>query len=261
MPIPKKVISFTNKLDNKMDTKETISKEIKTLCDEGVKIDQDLAEGRRKTDFLLEYQLWYTRALRVVNVLAPDRYEEFKSYYEIDKKRKKLIPSNYVIQDLLNGIILSDRIYPAFDAYKRVSRCFINQLAILRSMHERVDYILANIDDALLLRLQNAELKTAERLMKVNIRAAGALVGVIIETHLQKLIENHDITIRKQNPTINDLSEPLKNAGIFDIPTWRKITYLADIRNICSHKKDAEPTKEQVTELIDGANWLIKNIV
>ena len=259
MPIPKEVISFTNKLENKMDTKETISKEIKTLCNEGAKIAQDLAEGRGKTDFHLEYQLWYTRAIRVVNVLAPDRYEEFKSYYEIDKKRKRLVPSNYVIQDLLNGI--SGLGYSAFDAYQRVSRCFMNQLAILRSMHERVDYILANIDDALLLRLQNAELKTAERLMKVSIRAAGALVGVVIENHLQKLIENHGITIRKQNPTINDLSEPLKNAGVFDIPTWRKIAYLADIRNICSHKKDAEPTKEQVTELIDGANWLIKNIV
>ena len=65
--------------------------------------------------------------------------------------------------------------------------------------------------------------------------------------------------IKKKNPTINDLNEPLKNAGIFELATWRKIAYLADIRNNCAHKKDSEPTKEQVLELIEGANWLIKH--
>lgn len=242
-----------------MDTKETISRELEALYNEGAKIAQDLKKNQDKDgDFRFEYQRWYTRALRVVNVLAPDRYEEFKLYYEINPKRKYPTPSTYVIQDYLNGITLSNS---ESHSCNRVVLCFFNQLTIFRSMHERVDYILANIDVALLLRLQDAELKTAEQLMKVSVRAAGALVGVVIENHLQKLTENHGITIRKKNPAINDLSALLKDAGIFDQLTWRKIGYLADIRNICSHKKDAEPTKEQVIELIDGANWLIKNVV
>jgi hypothetical protein len=47
---------------------------------------------------------------------------------------------------------------------------------------------------------------------------------------------------------------------VIDTPVWRKISFLADLRNLCSHKKDAEPTKEQVEELIQGAEWLTKNV-
>lgn len=103
-------------------------------------------------------------------------------------------------------------------------------------------------------------METARNLVKVSLRAAGSLAGVVIENHLQKLAKNHAIKVRKKNPTISDLNDPLKNAEVFDTPTWRKVAYLADIRNMCSHKKDAEPTKDQVAELIDGANWLAKNL-
>ncbi len=120
--------------------------------------------------------------------------------------------------------------------------------------------VLSNIDGQLLSELQEAERETARQLLKVSVRAAGSLVGVVVESHLQKVVKAHGITMRKKHPTISDLNDPLKKEGVIDVPAWRKIAYLADIRNICSHKKDAEPTKEQVTELIDGANWLIKNV-
>ena len=65
-----------------MDTKEKISKEVKDLVEKGANIYTDLLNNKdKKIDFRFEYQRWYTRALRVVNVLAPDRYAEFKSYY------------------------------------------------------------------------------------------------------------------------------------------------------------------------------------
>ena len=242
-----------------MDTKGKISKEVTDLVEKGVNIYTNLLNNKdKKTDFQFEYQRWYTQALRVVNVLAPDRYAEFKSYYEIDPKRKSLNYGTYVIQDYLKGVI--PNIYSSFDSHAQALQCFSNQLTIFSSMLDLIDSLLANIDDQLLFGIQDTELRTAEQLMKVNIRAAGSLAGVVIESHLQKMVKNHGIVIRKKNPTINDLNERLKNDGIFDTPTWRKITYLADIRNTCSHKKDAEPKKEQVSELINGANWLIKNV-
>ena len=66
--------------------------------------------------------------------------------------------------------------------------------------------------------------------------------------------------IAKKNPTIADLNDPLKAASVIDTPAWRKISFLADLRNLCSHKKDAEPTKDQVEDLIQGAEWLTKNV-
>jgi hypothetical protein len=85
-------------------------------------------------------------------------------------------------------------------------------------------------------------------------------MGVVIEGHLQKVASSHGITVPKKNPTIAELNDPLKSAAVIDTPAWRKISFLADLRNLCSHKKEAEPTKMQVEELIQGAEWLMKNV-
>ncbi|ASF15676.1 hypothetical protein [Shewanella sp. FDAARGOS_354] len=165
----------------------------------------------------------------------------------------------YVIQDYLKGVAPGSYQLQNFDTRAQTVQNSVNQLTILHSLLGRIDSVLANIDTELLSEIQDAELETARQLSKISLRAAGSLVGVVIENHLQKLANNHGIKSRKKHPTISDLNDPLKNEGVFDTPTWRKVTYLADIRNICSHKKDIEPTKEQINELIEGANWLIKN--
>ena len=242
-----------------MDTKESISQEVESLYSEGLKISSELQDDNEKQIFAFDYQDWYTKALRVVDILANDRLQEFKGYYEIDPKRKSMGYGTYFIQDYLKGVAPAKHRLPGFDTRYQTAKNVINQLAIVKSLSGRVDSILANIDTELLAEIQDAELETARKLIKISLRAAGSLTGVIIENHLQKLAKKHDISLRKKNPTISDLNEPLKGAGVFDVPTWRKITYLADIRNICCHKKDIEPTKEQVIELIEGANWLIKN--
>jgi hypothetical protein len=86
------------------------------------------------------------------------------------------------------------------------------------------------------------------------------LAGVVLERHLQRAATNHGITIRKKAPTISDLNDPLKQAGAYDVPTWRKIQLLADIRNICSHEKGQDPTTEQIDELILGVNSIVKSV-
>ena len=225
-----------------MDSKANISNEVTALHNEGAHIAQSFQKDENQ-NFRYEYQRWYTRALRVVNVLAPDRYAEFKSFYEIDPKRKTLGYGTYVIQDYLRNVAPNRQTHPDFSVHEQVVLCFLNQLTIFRSLLDRTDSVLASIDGQLLSELQDAELETARQLININIRASGSLSGVVIENHLQKVAKNHGITIRKKNPTISDLNDPLKNEGVLDTPTWRKIAYLADIRNICSHKKDVEPTK------------------
>ena len=150
--------------------------------------------------------------------------------------------------------------HPDFDTRSQVFNCFLNQLAILNAIEVRVDSVLANIEAELYSELQDNEIAVAKLLLKINLRSAGALVGVLIEGHLQKVALVHGVKFTKKNPTIADMNDPLKAASVIDTPTWRKITFLADIRNICCHKKDSEPSKEQVEELIQGAEWLTKNV-
>lgn len=242
-----------------MSRKDLISQELNDLYYAGVETCKELNDGK-KDSFQIKYQSWYTKALRVVQHLASDRLIEFRSYYEIDPKRKTLGYGTYAIQDYFKGVAPSRVHYPNFDSAAQVVKAFVNQLTIFKSIIDRADSLLGNIEDELYAEIQDSEIVVAKQLLKVSPRAAGALMGVVIEGHLQKVALNHDLKIAKKNPTISDLNDPLKNAAVIDTPTWRKITYLADIRNICSHKKDEDPTKEQVQDLINGADWVIKNV-
>lgn len=146
------------------------------------------------------------------------------------------------------------------DPRDRALVLFFNQLTILKAVEERIDSVLSDIGGELYAELQNNEVTVARKLAKISLRAAGSLVGVVIEGHLQKVALAHGVKLLKKNPTIGDLNDPLKSASVIDAPTWRKISFLGDLRNICSHKKNSEPTKEQVEELIKGAEWLTKNV-
>ena len=242
-----------------MSKREGIHKELDALYEEGAKLAVAFQKKEEK-QFEYGYQRWYTKALKAVAVLAADRYAEFRSYYEVDPKRKSLGYGTYVIQDYLKGVAPGGYQHQGFDIHAQVLTCFFNQLTILQSIGERVDSVLANIEGELYAELQDSEVAVARQLAKVSLRAAGALIGVLIEGHLQKVALAHGVKLAKKNPTIADLNEPLKAASVIDTPAWRKISLLADLRNLCSHKKDAEPTKEQVEELIQGAEWLTKNV-
>ncbi|MFV1976840.1 MAG: hypothetical protein ACC651_13905, partial [Candidatus Scalindua sp.] len=136
----------------------------------------------------------------------------------------------------------------------------LNQMQIIASLSSRIDSVLQDVTGHLFAELQDSELTAAMKLKKVSARAAGALAGVVLERHLQRVAVNHGITLRKKSPTISNLNDPLKQKGVYDVPMWRKIQLLADIRNLCSHQKSVEPTGEQVDELIAGVNSVIKSV-
>jgi predicted transcriptional regulator len=91
-------------------------------------------------------------------------------------------------------------------------------------------------------------------------RAAGTIAGVVLEKHLSQVMHSHNLSLRKKHPTINDYNELLKSNQVLDIPTWRYIQRLGDLRNMCTHDKGREPINEEVTELINGVDKIIKTI-
>ena len=200
-----------------MTKREAIHKELDALYKEGVKLVVDFQKKEEK-QFQYDYQRWYTKALKAVASLAPDRHAEFRSYYEVDPKRKALGYGTYVVQDYLKGVAPNSYSHPDFDTRAQVVKCFFNQLTILNAIGERVDSVLANIEGELYAEIQDGEVAVARQLAKVSLRAAGALVGVLIEGHLQKVAQAHGLKIGKKNPTIADLNDPLKAASIIDTP-------------------------------------------
>ena len=208
-----------------------------------------------------EYQRWYTQSLPVVRQLLPDRYLEFQELYRVEAKRKELDPVTYAISDYLAGITVSRGDVAAFNSFGVFAQKFQSQVEILASALTRIDSILVNIKAVLQAELFDDELSVAsEQLKKSHFRAAGAIAGVVIERHLGQVAIAHTLTIRKETPTISDLNDALKTAGVFDVPEWRFIQRLGDIRNLCVHSKKREPTKDEVEDLIRGAEKVIKTI-
>ena len=241
--------------------KDIIKHELEELLKDGKSIIEKLKSKKdKKLSFHLSYQKWYSSTLKVIQILAPDRYIEFKSFYEIDSKRKSLGYGTYVIQDYLKGVAPGSYDLRHFDTVEQTIRNVYNQYAILQSLENRIDNKLNNIEATLLIDLQSDELEKAKELIKVNIRASGVIAGVVLEGYLKSVCLKHELKILKTKSTLARYNDLLKENEVYDLTIWRKISYLGDIRNLCAHKKERDPNKEEVIELIDGVNWATKNI-
>jgi hypothetical protein len=78
---------------------------------------------------------------------------------------------------------------------------------------------------------------------------------------LAKVCSSKSLTTRKKKPTLSDWNDILKDADVYDVSTWRGIQRFADIRNLCAHPGDRDPTKEEVDELIRGVERITKTIL
>lgn len=138
---------------------------------------------------------------------------------------------------------------------------FHPQLFILNSAVKVIDSRISDIEGVLQANLFESELEAAEELRKKkHLRAAGVLAGVTLEAHLEKVFTNHNLKTRKKSPTISDFNDGLKQAGVLDVPTWRLIQRLTDIRNLCAHPKDREPRDDEIQDIIIGTKKLIAEV-
>lgn len=247
-----------------MSKRDEVIAELDDLVDQTTDLIKAIAGDHQKSydRFAAPYQIWYTKALSVMNAFATDRLDEFRRYYDADPRRKRMDVETYVVQDFLSGIGLANSQSGnlPFDTLNITRIRVGSQASILAAVRARLPTVLADIEGALAASLEDSTIVAARQLSKVNLRASGALAGVVIEEHLQRVAVAHAIKVTKRAPTIADLNDPLKNGGVYDLAAWRRIQYLADLRNKCVHKKDAEPTALEVADLVNGAEWLVKNI-
>ncbi|MBI4292517.1 MAG: hypothetical protein HY661_13655 [Betaproteobacteria bacterium] len=205
------------------------------------------------------YETWYSEALRVVKQVLPDRIDDFVKQYK-NEKRKEIDFLTYSISDALLG--LTTRRYGEVVAEKASALPkFQVQLAILKSAQKRFDSALFDIQDVLQADIFDSELDAATSLTKNGfVRAGGAVAGVVLEKHLGHVCDQHGLKSKKSHPTIADYYQMLKEANVIDTAKWRFIQHLGDIRNLCDHGKDREPTKDEVLEMIVGVEKMVKTV-
>ena len=205
-----------------------------------------------KGNFNSTYQCWYTEASAVVRQLIPDRLDEFEQLYKDDGRRLKKNIATFTIQDWLNDI---------FGSVDMVLARLHIQLQILRAAQGRFESTLFDIRQMLQSDLFDSELDASRELVKHGfLRGAGAIAGVVLEKHLAQVAANHALKSRKKDPTISDFNDLLKKGDVVDLPTWRQVQRLSDIRNLCDHNKDRDPTKVEVEELINGVEKITKTL-
>jgi hypothetical protein len=210
--------------------------------------------------FSEKYQSWYFEAKMLIKQLLPDRLSDFVRYYEKPKPRKDITFENYRIEDYLQGLRVTRGAQIIVGPDAAIPH-FRQQLAILNSVKERFESSLFDIRQLVQADLFDSELDAAKELSKNKFtRAAGGLAGVVLERHLAQVCDNHSIKITKKAPGIADLNNALKETNIIDVPDWRFIQHLADIRNLCDHDKKSEPTAEQVDDLIAGVMKVTKTL-
>ncbi len=206
-------------------------------------------------EFFSDYQSWYSEAKVLIKQLLPERLEDFVRFYESPKNRKLITADNYTISDSLRGLSRGT-VGPSY-----ALSLFAQQFLILKGLEQRFKSSLFDIKLLVQADLFDSEIDSAKELLKHKFsRAAGALAGVVLEKHLAQVAGNHSLKISKKYPGLNDWNQLLKDNNIIETPKWRLISLLADIRNLCSHDKQTEPTMDQVQELIDGVSRVIKTV-
>jgi len=256
---------------------ESIKKEVQSLIAQGNhlylamiedvsglpdEIKKQLKESKIKLPtFVNEYDSWYSEVLVLIKQLLPDRLEDFKRQYK-DEKRKEISFLTYGISDYLYGLRTTRGWQKDVVADKSAAVGKMQvQNSILVAVEKRLDSSLFDIQEILQADIFDSELSAAQELAKKGfVRGGGAIAGVVLEKHLGHVCEIHGLKTRKKHPSIADFYQMLKENDIIDTPKWRFIQHLGDLRNLCDHSKDREPTKDDVLELVEGVQKVIKTV-
>jgi len=236
-----------------------VKAELDALIERGEHIAACEAEAVDKNlpyeSFIQDYQRWYTAALPVVDQVLPDRAVEFRELYEGRKDAPGRITVYIRTRDDRDAARYRSERYAAFD------RSIRQQVYMLQGAADRLDSHLADIRGVVEAEVFDSELhRAAELTKKGHLRPAGVVAGVVLESHLKEVCRIRGLTIRKKKPTINDLNETLRDAGAYDTPSWRRVQHLGDIRNICSHDDERDPTRQEVDDLVTGVQWAVKTL-
>lgn len=220
-------------------------------------------KGEKTSRFFSGYQKWFSEALEVVRQILPNRIIEFEILYSQDK-RKGLNNLTFGVQDWLLGRRSGVNRFTGekvFDDFAAAVMKFQSQVQILESAKARFKSTLFDIQQIVRADVFDSELDGAKELLKNGfLRGAGVMAGVVLEKHLAQVCVSHSIPIRSKQPTVATYNDALKNNNVIDIPKWRFIQRLGDLRNLCGHNKQREPKKEEVDELIEGVGKVTKTI-
>jgi len=242
-------------------TTQELKKALSALVQQGSDLFTVAAENPPDLATLnIAYESWYTPATAAIKAIAPDRLADFRSGYKLEK-RKTVEADTYTIDDYLHGLVVKRGGQEVFSGQTVFFTRLIRQVAILRSVADSAESILRDIRAVLQAELLDSDLAAARALVRAgHLRSAGVVCGVALEAHLGAITDRRQIRLKKKAPTISDYNDALRENSVIDIPMWRLIQRLADIRNLCCHRKERDPRRDEVDDLITGCAKVVREV-
>jgi hypothetical protein len=204
----------------------------------------DMTELRR------EYQKWYSQVRHIVSVHVPDRLEELEYLYSRSQ--------DYAGYGGIQSHLGSDGSYRPSWAFFRAD--LDQQQGILLSVPHIIELRALEVAALVTSHLVQGELNEGRLLLKHGfVRAAGAVAGVALESHL-KLLHNQSGLTYTDKDGIVPLASNLRRHNIITLGDEKQCIAMADTRNKCGHKKAEDPTEEEVEELITDVDRFTKRV-
>ena len=200
-------------------------------------------------DCIRKYQRFYSAGVHFVKEYIPEREEEFSECY----KAKSYTSTRGIMDYLqLRRPPYKPEIAPFIDQFRdrfeiqRSILCSVPSLVKIKEMRLR-EIISADFVDR---EIFEAEFLYQNR----HYRAAGALTGVALESHLKTLCDKYRLVYQKKD-TIEPLSQKLYESGKIDVSQLKNIQHLASIRDKCDHASEVE--QGEVKELIERVKRIL----
>ena len=276
------------------ETIQTIQQALDVLLEEGWTLFRGTiqgSEGAHTLSFInrhMPYQAWYTKALRIIRQLYPERADDFQAHYRELLALQRFTPSLpwyrkalHVMQRLTAGrsqdakdhaseghsrtrpvapetgrqTCLGMTITPNGEMIPSLRLTFLahfgQQLRILSAVRDGLAYVLADLHSTLYGDVANHVLAAVYRLVQQGHgRAAGTLAGVLLELHLAHVAAKYRVAMGAKAPDINMLNTALKRGGIYDGEIWHSIQRLGALRDDWVDAARRDPTVDELTTFL-----------
>ena len=147
--------------------------------------------------------------------------------------------------------------------FQHFSNIMIQMIALLRSFPDELENKSVTLFSQLNFEFIADEYEQAEELLKVHVRAAGAVAGVALERHVHTLANTKGVKVEshpssKTKPDFSDYLNALKKADVINEVQKKQFEALYQVRKSSSHPEEVDP--EDVKRLIREGKILASTI-
>jgi hypothetical protein len=175
---------------------------------------------------------WQVKARNLISMVCGQDSQHFQAF---EKNEKPLFPG-----DSNHSVLLRQ------------------QAVLLAAKEDYEGGYLNKIRDLIQAQVFESELEQAQELFRAEFLSAAAVIaGVVLETAIRRMCQDHGIDVGK----LDKMNADLAKAGIYNSVVQKRITALAAVRNSAAHGKQ-EFTKNDVSTMIrDVEQFLAFNTI